>query len=431
MSTSDPALSMYRKMWSDLGMNLELHDQVIESMERVHRTTHLSRKNRPLAMSEFDAALHGAHGSRVAEIVEHRRRGGKSIGTFCIYVPDEIALAVGVIPMPLCGGTGWSVDYADKMFPRDICPLVRSTFGLAFSGTCPYKTLKEFALGETTCDAKKKAWDLLGFPSLEVPQKKTDMDRDLWLSEVKRFAREMEKITGRPVEREALALSIRKVNDRRRALQRINGYRMLAEPPISGLDALLVSQTALSMDIDAFISAAGRLEKELESRATRGVSAYEKPGPRILYAGSPSPMGYSKIHFVAETSGLRIVADESCTGSRYYRDLVEEGRGDLDSMYEAIADRYFSIDCACFSPNSERFDNVRRTAGEFGVSGILHGVLQYCHGYDIEARALDKALADLSIPSLKIVTDYSEQDIEQIRVRVEAFRELVEHGGSR
>jgi benzoyl-CoA reductase/2-hydroxyglutaryl-CoA dehydratase subunit BcrC/BadD/HgdB len=71
----------------------------------------------------------------VREIREWRKAGGKSIGTFCIYVPDEIALAADVLPVPLCGGTSWSVDHADKMFPRDICPLVRSTFGMAFTGT--------------------------------------------------------------------------------------------------------------------------------------------------------------------------------------------------------------------------------------------------------------------------------------------------------
>jgi benzoyl-CoA reductase/2-hydroxyglutaryl-CoA dehydratase subunit BcrC/BadD/HgdB len=213
----------HRQLWTDLGMNLELHEQLLASIDRVFTHTHLWQTGRPSAMSRFDAALHASHGARVAEIAAIRKAGGKSIGTFCIYVPDEIALAAGVLPMPLCGGSGWSVDYADKMFPRDICPLVRSTFGMAFSGTCPYKTLKEYALGETTCDAKKKAWDLLGFPSLEVPQKKNPLDRDLWLSEVNRFREDMERLSGRSITARELADSIRLVNRKRELLQRING----------------------------------------------------------------------------------------------------------------------------------------------------------------------------------------------------------------
>jgi benzoyl-CoA reductase/2-hydroxyglutaryl-CoA dehydratase subunit BcrC/BadD/HgdB len=86
-------------------------------------------------MQRFDHSFHASHAGRVAEIREYRSKGGKSIGTFCIYVPDEIALAADVLPIPLCGGSGWSVNYADKMFPRDICPLIRSTFGMAFSAT--------------------------------------------------------------------------------------------------------------------------------------------------------------------------------------------------------------------------------------------------------------------------------------------------------
>ncbi len=82
--------------------------------------------------------------------------GAKLIGTFCIYVPDEIVLAAGAIPVTLCGATAFSIPYAEEMFPRDTCPLVKSTRGLAFSGTCPYAPVKDMAVGETTCDAKKR-----------------------------------------------------------------------------------------------------------------------------------------------------------------------------------------------------------------------------------------------------------------------------------
>jgi benzoyl-CoA reductase/2-hydroxyglutaryl-CoA dehydratase subunit BcrC/BadD/HgdB len=122
-------------MWTDLGVNLELHDELMANTAKLHERTHLSQKLRPKQMDFFDHALHASHAERVAEIVEYRKKGGKSVGTFCIYVPDEIAYAADVLTIPLCGGSGWSVDYADKMFPRDICPLVRSTFGMAFSGT--------------------------------------------------------------------------------------------------------------------------------------------------------------------------------------------------------------------------------------------------------------------------------------------------------
>ena len=155
-------------MWEELEVDVELHEQLMQSQATLHKKTHLSQKNRPKAMERFDKSFHHSHTMRVAEILGYRKNGGKAIGTFCIYVPDEIALAAGVLPIPLCGGSGWSVPYADRMLPRDICPLIRSTFGMAFSNTCPYKKLKDFAVGETTCDAKKKTWDLMGFKVMEV-----------------------------------------------------------------------------------------------------------------------------------------------------------------------------------------------------------------------------------------------------------------------
>lgn len=120
---------------AELGVDLGLHEELMEHTNRLYERCVTSQENRPEGMAAFDEAFHGAHGSRVAEIHAHRQAGGRSIGTFCIYVPDEVALAAEVLPVPLCGGSGWSVDHADRMFPRDICPLVRSTFGMAFSGT--------------------------------------------------------------------------------------------------------------------------------------------------------------------------------------------------------------------------------------------------------------------------------------------------------
>jgi len=413
-------------MWTELGIDLPLHDQLLENSERLFRKTHHWQKNRPSAMAAFDRALHDSHGQRVAEILAFRKAGGKSVGTFCIYVPDEIALAAGVLTIPLCGGSGWSVDHADRMLPRDICPLVRSTFGMALSGTCPYRKLKEYAIGETTCDAKKKTWDLFGFKVMEVPQRKDPVDRDLWVSEVRRFMAEMETLGGTAVTAGRLRDSIARHNAKRRALQAVNGFRRLPEPPISGLDALLVSQVSLNMDLDAFTGAARALADELGERAAKGVSAYEHPGIRVVFAGTPSPMGHAKVHWAAEASGLRIVADESCTGSRYYRDLVPEDLETVDEMVEAIADRYFRIDCPCFSPNRERFDNLRGLIEEFHADAVVHNVLQFCHGFDIEAGAVDRMLKELGIPSIKIVSDYSEEDGERIRVRLEAFREVIQ-----
>lgn len=414
-------------MWVELNMDVKLHDQLLENSERTHSRNFLWQKNRPESMKAFDRALHDSHGQRVAEVIEYRKAGGKSIGSFCIYLPDEIAMAAGVLNIPLCGGSGFSVNYADKILPRDICPLVRSTFGMALSGTCPYKTLKDCVVGETTCDAKKKTWDLLNFRVLEVPQKKNEIDRNLWLAEVKDFAGQMEALSGTAITASSLREGIRKQNRKRDVLNAINDFRKLDEPPISGLDALLVSQVALNMDIDTFLETGQILLEELEDRAVKGISAYQEPGVRVLMAGTPSPMGYAKVHAAAEMSGLRVVIDESCTGLRYSRNNVPEDIETVDGMIAAIADRYFDIDCACFTPNTERRENLKDMVNGFRAEAVVHNILQYCHGFNVEAGVMDKVLSEMNVPAMKIVSDYSQEDFEQIRIRMESFKGIVEN----
>ncbi len=280
-------------------------------------------------------------------------------------------------------------------------------------------------MGETTCDAKKKAWDLLGFKVMEVPQRKNHLDKQLWLQEIYNFKNMVENLSGIKITPEKLQNKIKLVNRKRKAMQRINGYRKLPNPPISGLDALLVAQVSLNQDIDRFIEDAEKLVDELEDRVKAGISAYSRNGKRVMLAGSPSPMGNAKVHHIVESSGLRIVVDESCTGLRYFRDLVDETPTNLDGMMNAIADRYFSIDCSCFSPNKERIENINKLIKEYNIQGVVHNVLQYCHTYNIEAAVIDKSLKQIGIPSIKIETDYSQEDIGQIKTRIEAFAEII------
>jgi len=260
---------------------------------------------------------------------------------------------------------------------------------------------------------------------MEVPQKKNPADKDLWVKEVHAFKDMVERLTGVTITPEKLKEKIMLVNKKRRLMQRINEFRKLDAPPISGLDTLLIAQTALNQDIDKFIDGCERLIEELQVRVNKGLSAYTNGGPRVMFAGTPSPMGNAKVHYVVESSGMQIVVDESCTGLRYFRDLVDETADDIDGMLEAIADRYFTIDCPCFSPNKERIENVAHTVKEYNVKGVVQNILSFCHGFNIEAKAIENKLGEENIPSLKIVTDYSDEDIEQLRVRTESFKEVI------
>jgi benzoyl-CoA reductase/2-hydroxyglutaryl-CoA dehydratase subunit BcrC/BadD/HgdB len=420
-------LSDHKALWSELGLDVKLHNELLESIDRNFRNTVGARQNRPAAMAYFDRVIHESHGGRVAELVAGRKDGRKIVGTFCIYVPDEIVMAVGMVPLPLCGGTNFSVPYAEKVFPRDICPLVKSTLGLAFSKTCPYAPIKSLAVGETTCDAKKKTWEFLAgrvnFHTMELPQKKDPVDVQLWRTAVNEFKDKVEALAGRKLDPGALAEAIRVMNEKRRALQRLAELRKADPAPISGLDALVVMQGALNDEPVRFTENVKRLNAELEQRVSTGASPFSKGTKRVMLSGCPAVMGNWKLHSLIEAAGAAIVHDETCTGSRYFEHLVDETARDLAGMLDALADRYLKINCACFTPNQDRIDGVVSKARDHKAEGVVEYVLQTCHGYNLEAIRVEAALKAAGIPNLKIVTDYAEEDTGQLRTRIEAFLE--------
>jgi len=418
------------KLWAELGLDVELHRRVVESISANYARQVESRPLRPAGMGYFDGVIHGAHGARVREIMARKAAGAKFVGTFCIYVPEEILLALDAAFLALCGGTAVTIPYAEKHFPRNMCPLVKSTLGLAYSNTCPYAPLEDLAVGETTCDAKKKTWDVLGkdggFHVLEVPQKKSPAGRRLWLEEVRAFAARIEELTGNSLEAGRLAEAIRLMNRKRRALARLHDLRKGSLPPISGTDALVVMQASLIDDPARFTEAVERLNGELEGRAAAGVSPFLPGAFRIMISGCPAVLGNWKVHHLIETAGAAIVVDETCTGTRYFTGEVAETGDGLDAQLEAIAERYLGVDCSCFTPNTERIENILRLAADYRAGGVVQYILHACHTYNVEAINVAAALKEARVPSLKIETDYSEEDAGQLRIRLEAFLESLE-----
>ena len=86
------------------------------------------------------------------------------------------------------------------------------------------------------------------------------------------------------------------------------------------------------------------------------------------------------------------------------------------------------IDCACFTPNNERMENIISMARELDVDGVIHYALMFCQPYANEAIKVEKALKQENIPMLLIETDYSMDDMEQLKTRVGAFVEMVSAG---
>ncbi len=421
----------YTPMWQELGLNLEAHDGLLEVLGTFYNDIYLSQADRPKGMEYFDFVITEIHGLRVKELQDAKKEGRPIIGTFCLYVPEELVLAVDGVCIGLCAGADVGLEEAEKLLPRNTCALIKSFFGFTMANLCPYVASADLVIGETTCDGKTKAYELFGElkPTfvIEVPHMKSDAGLELWRSELDRLAEKLENLVGIRISAKRLASAIKTVNAKRAALHRLNALRDATPAPISGRDALLINQVSFYDDPVRFTRSVNGLCDELEQRVKNGVGVGGADAPRVLVSGCPMAIPNWKVPFVIEKSGAVIVGEESCVGERGTRNLVAEGGRDVDEMIDSIAARYLDIDCACFTPNPERLEHIVEMARTYNADGVIHYSLQFCSPYTIEATKVEDALKQAGIPLLKLETDYSMEDMAQLETRVQAFLEVLAH----
>jgi benzoyl-CoA reductase/2-hydroxyglutaryl-CoA dehydratase subunit BcrC/BadD/HgdB len=423
----------YSDLWERLGLNLENHTGLLGVLSDAYKNIYLSQRGKPKGMGYFDFVISEIHGLRVEEIYEAKKARRKIVGTFCLYVPEEIVLAVDGVFIGLCAGAEVGTDEAEKFIPRNTCALIKAFMGFKLAGLCPYVELADLLVGETTCDGKKKAYEIFNEITkkvyvMEIPNKKGEDGKILWRNEVRRFAEKLEDLTGKKIDLEKLKAASKIVNEKRKALQRLSLLRSYDPAPISGLDALLVNQVSFYDDPLRFTAKVNKLCDELDTRVKTGIGVAEKGSPRVIISGSPMAIPNWKVHAIIEGSGAVVVGEESCVGERNFRTLLDDDFSSLKEGLRKIADRYMTINCACFTPNDERLTNIIDLAERLKVDGIIHYTIQFCTPYLMESFKVKKVAETMGIPFLRIETDYSMEDIGQLKTRIEAFLEMVERG---
>ncbi|MCE5265960.1 MAG: 2-hydroxyacyl-CoA dehydratase family protein [Deltaproteobacteria bacterium] len=359
---------------------------------------------------------------------ELKDRGRRVVGLYCSFVPGELVRAAGAIPVSLCGSREQAFDVAERDLPRSFCPLIKASYGMAVSGTCPFFHFSDCIIGETTCDGKKKVFELMaGMKPVHVMQLPFRPDRpesrEFWLSEVHRVARFIEARTGGSITAESLDAAIREENAVRRMLREATVVFEQDDPPITWSRMMYVYQARNFMpDRAEYLMLLHRLISALKDVPPPPI---RRRKPRILVTGTPiSPVSDKVMHTVEEAGG-RVVCHDGCSGVKAFDRLVSE-EGD---PYAALAERTLSIPCACMSPNNGRFDLMRRVVERYRIDAVIDTVLQACHTFNVESALVKRfATEELGIPYMKLETDFSESDAAQIRTRIEAFLEMISKG---
>jgi len=353
--------------------------------------------------------------------------GAKVAGLYCTFAPTELVRAAGAIPVGLCGKKQAPIPAAEKVLPTRLCPLIKSSYGYALTDTCPYFSVSDFLIGETTCDGKKKMFELLKrlkpLYLMNLPYSCTDGQLDYWRDQVLALKVFLENQTGRIIEEAELNKQIRIQNEIRRLLKQITGLCANTSVPLSGMDMMVVMESkSFAVDLDDYAELLRELRHELKTRIDNGISVCKDDAPRILLTGCPVGKGSEKVLRMIEECGGIVICQENCTGLKSFDLLVDEE----DDPYTAIARRYLLTPCSCMTPNTGRLALLRRIVEQFGVDGVVDLTWFCCHTYNVETYSVQEFLSEeFGIPFIQIETDYSETDLPQLRVRVEAFLEMV------
>ncbi len=372
-------------------------------------------------LDEFERRLEWAQ----LEFKAAKEAGTKVVGLYCGYIPFELVRAAGAVPVSLCGSDVEAIPAAEVELPRNFCPLIKSSYGLAITDTCPFFHFADALIGETTCDGKKKVFELLkSLKPVHVMQLPFDVNApralEHWHAEIERVTEFLEGVTGQTVTDERLRDEIAYENNMRRLLQRINRTFERPVPALTWTQMLNVrSLTDFVIDRDPYVALLTELAEAVEL-ADAADAATGDGRPRVLVTGTPMSPETNKVMRLAEESGARVVAHDACSGTKSFDRLIDETGDPID----ALARFTLGIPCACMSPNDGRLELLRRTVDTYEVQGVIDTVWLACHTFNVESVLVQRACRDeLAVPFLKIETDYSDADEGQLRTRIEAFVE--------
>jgi benzoyl-CoA reductase/2-hydroxyglutaryl-CoA dehydratase subunit BcrC/BadD/HgdB len=355
-------------------------------------------------------------------------QGGLIAGIFCTFTPLEVLDAAGIIPVSLCGMSNETVADAEAVLPKNLCPLIKSSYGFAVSGKCPYTYFSDLIVGETTCDGKKKMYELLGRLKktfiLHLPQGADyDYSLSMWISELRRFMAYLQETFHAEISEDKLREAARKRNEERQLRCELMRLQQLTPPPMTGYQLYKTLEGAgFKFYHEEIMASLRQLRDSVEQSYAQGARPVAAGAKRILITGCPIGGVLDKTVKILEEKGGAVVCFENCSGYKAAYQLVD---ADAPDIVASIARRYLEIGCAVMTPNTKRMELLPKLAKEFQADGIVEVLLQSCQPYSVESAEVRELSEKLGLPYLSVETDYSSTDLGQLSTRLEAFLELL------
>jgi len=356
-----------------------------------------------------------------------KARGRRIVGIMCEYTPRELIMAADAVPVCLCGGSAEMIPPAEEHLPANLCPLIKSTYGYHLRGANPFLEMADLIVAETTCDGKKKMYELMGRTRptyiLELPQKPADSDAMThWVRELHKLKAELEQRFAVKLTDEKIRQAITTMNHERQLRRRLAATMKSPSSPLTGRQLLDFKSSISGIDADL-----EQYERAIELLESEEPDGRRNSSVRVLLTGVPIVHGAERVLDIIESCGGLVVCMDNCTGLKPILEDVDE---DADDPILALAEKYFRLPCSVMTKNDRRLQVLRDLAAEYRPQCVIDLIWQACITYDVESYLVrELAEKELELPYLRIETDYSPSDSVRIALRVEALFETVRQRG--
>lgn len=354
-----------------------------------------------------------------------REKGGKVIGYYCCYCPEEVIHAAGMLPYRMRATGSTSSELGDVYASSTTCTFCRHCLDQAMRGE--YKFLD----GLTTlhgCDHISRTFDAWRYGKvpapyspfylrlLDIPFKIEALSLEWMRVQVDRFKRSLEEHFQVKITDEALRQSIKTYNEKRRLLKSLYELRKKEAPPITGAEALGIVIASTSMPVEEFNEQLKKMLDEVNGRD--GFSDYSA---RLLLAGGELD-DRAYIELIEELGGL-VVTDALCVGLRQFWDLVDEDSEPIAALAKRYLER--SISCPRMVDYQRRLKFISDLAKEFKVDGIIVQRLKMCDNWGCDSALIQRRSRKEGTPCLILEREYLMSAVGQMRTRVQAFLETI------
>ena len=346
-------------------------------------------------------------------------------------VPEELVIASGAEPHWFIGGSLGSTEWSDELVPRDTDPVSRSILGYINRPGIDCSDAM-FIIPLTNDSMRKIAYILKSegrkIFTVDIPPDRSDKHA------VKKYAKQMEQMcaaisahTGSAVTRRSAAAAMKLVSGARAALCRfLEVSRGRTDIITDSARAFVQNSYYMTASVGEWTHRLEELSNEVEYYALRSKNK-ERRRPGVMLAGSPVLFPNYKIPFLIRDAGLAVydTADYITLRSMviYNSEMLH---GSRSRLIESIASQWCRYDASSsYVKNDVMYEYISYIIQRGNTEGVVFHVLKGQIEYDFELEHIEAMLSERGIPVFRLETDYQYQDVEQLRIRMEAFSEML------